>query len=78
MREAEEVECLRAALPTAGTTINCVASELQYSGLRFVENKTELAQTFTQAIEKRPSILGVFEANDAVISISDDDYIPLG
>jgi len=51
MREAEKVERLRAALTAAGAALDCVATELQYSRLCFVERETELAQTFPQVVE---------------------------
>jgi GDPmannose 4,6-dehydratase len=36
------------------------------------------AYWITVNYREAPRILGVFEANDAVVGISDDDYIPLG
>lgn len=78
MREAGKVEGFRAALPATSAALDCIASELQYSGFRLVEREPELAQTLSQAIEKRPSILGELEAHNAVVRISDDDHIPLG
>src|SRR5262245_61542248 len=78
MREAEKVERLRAALTAAGAALDCVATELQYSRLCFVERETELAQTFPQAAEERASILGGLEAHDAIVGVPDDDHIPFG
>ena len=77
MREAEEVERLRPTLATTGPPIDRIPPELQNPRLRLVQRQTEPAEPDTQVGEERLGIPGALEADDTVVSISDDDDVTL-
>ena len=75
VREPEEVERFRAALPPACAAFGRIPSKFQNPRLLLVQRKTELRHPLMQGFEKALSFGLCFEAHDTVVRVADDDDI---
>src|SRR6201987_692512 len=75
MREAQEVEGLRLALPSSFPVLLGIPPELDPARLVRVQFQSELSQPFFQAFAKTVCVGSPLEAEDDIVRIADDDYL---
>src|SRR5215212_9374520 len=76
VREAQEVEGLRASLPSSCSSLGGEPPELDQPGLALVERQAELRQPVLERHEKLPRLCLVLAADHQVIRIPTDDDLP--
>ena len=78
MRHAEEVECLRLALPPLLPVHLCKPTELNEPGLVRVQFKAEAGQPLAEVPEETLRIAFVLEAAHEIICVADNDRVASG
>src|SRR3989441_11996106 len=76
VREAQEVEGLRASLPSGGSCVGGESPELDQPGLALMERQAELQQPVFEIHEELLPICLELTAEHHIICVSTDDHRP--